>query len=291
MDRARDGPKKTRHKSLFLLFISMAAVSSPPGSDLCRYTCGVSPDFLWNRDRSSPIMSPSMPFWFSSAFLGLLLSLAACSQPGTLGTAADPGAADSGAVDTIADGAPTPEAAKEGDVLHNAAPPERPPSTVSLDPNCQWDGIGVPPPGCEGAVPTRCRPGLALLRNSETGRPERCGCPEGTEAVLDRATRKPVRCLCPSGEPLNVTLETGEAFACEEPREEAHQETEIAEVRREEPREVPEPECRTVMYGSDRTGYKPVLDCRTEEQRRADARRKRVRKISEVERIQDLRLR
>lgn len=248
-------------------------------------------------------MSRNMRSRLLLAVLGLLLSANGCSSVSTTGlmeNASNPDAAgpraagadaDKDAKDARDEDSPEPEAARERGVSHNTPAPERPPSTVSLDPNCQWDGVGVPPPGCERAVPTRCPPGLALLRNPETGRPERCGCPEGTETVLNRATRKPVGCLCPSGEPLNVILETGEAFACEEPREEAHQETEIAEVRREEPREVPEPECRTVMYGSDRTGYKPVLDCRTEEQRRADARRKRLRKISEVERIRDLRLR
>lgn len=72
--------------------------------------------------------------FLSPTFFVLLLSLVmmnSCSQPGSLGTATD-----QGGVDTISDTGPAvPEIEEGGDVLHNAAPPERPPSTVSLDPH------------------------------------------------------------------------------------------------------------------------------------------------------------
>lgn len=69
--------------------------------------------------------------FLSPTFFALLLSLVmmnSCSQP--VGTAPD-----QGGVDTISDTVhAAPEVEEEGDVLHDAAPPERPPSTVSLDP-------------------------------------------------------------------------------------------------------------------------------------------------------------
>lgn len=222
----------------------------------------------------------------------LLWILLFVGLPACLGTGGTGGLSSPSGITAPAGGSTPPPASAADDMETGGsvdpgeipATPERPSSTSGTAPTCDWDGIGVPPPGCEGAFPRHCPDGLAILRDPRTDLPVQCGCPAGTEPVIDQTTQKPVGCLCPSGDPLQVIRVTGEGIACEEERERDRQATESPVVRLEEPREGAEPECRTVYFGE---GSKPVRDCRTEEQRRADERREFLQRIIERDRIQD----
>lgn len=76
----------------------------------------------------------------------------------------------------------------------------------------------LPDPG----RPMRCPPGFVLITDPATGL-SRCGCPEGTEEIIDSVTRRPAGCRCPLGDFLSTDEETGMHFLCVIPIEDPPQ--------------------------------------------------------------------
>lgn len=112
-----------------------------------------------------------------------------------------------------AGGTPGPAASGIGNVASNAGAPETPPSTVSLDPNCEQ---GAKPQGdCKGSLlppPVRpCPSNLTVIKDLEAG-VWWCGCPEGTQEIRDSDGKR--QCICPAGQSLMVNVDKGEALGC-----------------------------------------------------------------------------
>lgn len=100
-----------------------------------------------------------------------------------------------------------------GDVASNAAAPETPPSTVSLDPNCEQ---GAKPQGdCKGSLlppPFRpCPSNLTVIKDFNAN-VWWCGCPEGTQEIKNSDGKR--QCVCPSGQGLMTNVDKGEALGC-----------------------------------------------------------------------------